>query len=109
AMEDALFTAGKTKGAREQVANPLIDGGQKLLPSVTRVFSKSRDMYVYLQAYERDAEAMHPLVAYVGFFNGEERAFQTMPFVIKEGMDPKSKAVPLKLTVPLRELADGEY
>jgi hypothetical protein len=66
-------------------------------------------MYVYLQAYERDAEAMHPLVAYVGFFNGEERAFQTMPFVINEGMDPKSKAVPLKLTVPLRELADGEY
>ena len=26
--------------------------GQKLIPSVTRVFSKSRDMYVYLQAYE---------------------------------------------------------
>ena len=26
--------------------------GQKLIPSVTRVFSRSRDMYVYLQAYE---------------------------------------------------------
>ena len=25
----------------------------KLIPSVTRVFSKNRDMYVYLQAYER--------------------------------------------------------
>jgi hypothetical protein len=27
--------------------------GQKLIPSVTRVFSKSRDLYVCLQAYQQ--------------------------------------------------------
>ena len=33
------------------------------MPSVTRVFSASRDMYVYLQAYERGATTTQPLVA----------------------------------------------
>jgi hypothetical protein len=109
AMQDALFTAGKTKAAREQASNPLIEDGQKLMPSVTRVFSKSRDLYAYLQAYERDAETMQPLAAYVAFFRGDERVFEAMPFVATQGMDPKSKAVPLKLTIPLQGVGEGEY
>jgi VWFA-related protein len=109
AMTDALFTAGKDKTAREQVANPLIENGQKLIPSVTRVFSKSRDMLVYLQAYERDIVVQQPLAAFVTFYKGEQKVFETAPFAVTEGMNPKSKAVPLKLTVPLTELAPGDY
>src|SRR5438034_2772893 len=45
AMDDALFNAGKDKAAKAQIANPMIEDGLKLIPSVTRVFSKSRDMY----------------------------------------------------------------
>ena len=45
---------GKDRGKR-QATNPLVQDGQKLIPSVTRVFSKSRDMYVYLQAYQHGA------------------------------------------------------
>src|SRR5216117_2270852 len=73
AMEDALFNAGKTKAAREQVANPLIEDGKKLIPSVTRVFSRSREMLVYLQAYEREAAATQPVAAFVTFFRGPEQ------------------------------------
>ena len=54
-LKDALFTANKDKGAADQV-NPLVLDGQKLIPSVTRVFSKTKDMYIYLQAYERGAD-----------------------------------------------------
>src|SRR5207249_10394812 len=43
-LKDALYTAGKGKAPD---VNPLILDGQKLIPSVTRVFSRSRDMYVY--------------------------------------------------------------
>ena len=66
-LKDALFTAGKDK---EQAANPLVQDGQKLIPSVTRVFSRSRDMYVYLQAYEPGAAEVKPLVAFVTFYRG---------------------------------------
>ncbi len=69
-------TRARTKEAREQVANPLIEDGQKLIPSVTRVFSRSRDLYIYLQAYERDAATMHPLAAVVTFLKGERSVFR---------------------------------
>src|SRR5262245_43196908 len=108
-MDAALFTAGKTKEAREQLANPLIENGLKLMPSVTRVFSKSREMLVYLQAYERGAETMQPVAVFVTFLRGTEKVFEMAPFTISTGMDSKSKAVPIKLSVPLDKLEDGEY
>jgi len=109
AMSDALFNVGKDKKAKEQIENPLIENGQKLLPSVTRVFSKGRDMLVYLQAYERGVTAQNPIAVVVAFYKGQEKAFETPPFAVTEGINLKSKAVPLKLTVPLTELAPGEY
>jgi len=109
AMSDALFNAGKGKEAREQVNNPLIEDGQKLIPSVTRVFSRSRDLYIYLQAYQRDAVTMHPLAAVVTLLKGEEVAFESPAYTVTEGMDPKSKAVPFKLSLPLGPIEPGEY
>jgi VWFA-related protein len=107
-MNDALFNAGKTKTAKQQVANPLIMDGQKLLPSVTHVFSRSRDLYIYLQAYEREADTTQPLGVFVTFFRGQKRIFEA-PFTVTDGLDSKSKAVPLKLSIPLTSLAAGEY
>jgi VWFA-related protein len=109
AMTDALFNAGKSKEAKAQIKNPLIEDGLKLLPSVTRVFSKGRELYVYLQAYERAAEAIKPLVVFATFFRGTERVFETNPVTVSEGMDSKSKAVPLRLTIPLDVLAPAQY
>ncbi len=90
-------------------ANPLILDGQKLIPSVTRVFSKSRDLYVFLQAYERDTTSTRPLVAFVGFYQGQVKAFQTAPLAIAEGLDGKSKALPLRFSLSLDKLPPGQY
>ncbi len=50
---DAIFNAQKDKDrAKTEAVNPLVVNGMKLQPSVTRVFSKTRDLYVYLQAYQ---------------------------------------------------------
>src|SRR5450432_2043220 len=105
-LKDALYTAGKDKGP---VVNPLIQDGQKLIPSVTRVFSTRRDMYVYLQAYERGAASTQPLVAFVSFYRGQAKAFETPPLPVTEGMDPKSKAVPLRFSLALSKLPPGKY
>ena len=40
---DAIYNAVKEKSERRDAANPLVQNGQKLIPSVTRVFSKSRE------------------------------------------------------------------
>jgi VWFA-related protein len=107
-MRDALYNAAKDKGKADGV-NPLIEDGQKLIPSVTRVFSGSRDMYVYLQAYERAAETTQPLVAFVTFYQGSVKAFETAPLPVMEGLNPKSKAVPLRFSLPLSKLTPGKY
>ncbi|MBN1568568.1 MAG: VWA domain-containing protein [Acidobacteria bacterium] len=106
-MRQALYTAaGKDK---TQTANPLVLDGKKLIPSVTRVFSKKNKMHVYLQAYENNTAAMEPLIAYVTFFRGEAKAFETSALAATEGMHPKSRAVPLHFTIPLDKLPPGEY
>jgi hypothetical protein len=109
AMTDALANTGKNKEAKAQFANPLIENGLKLIPSVTRVFSKSRPLYVYLQAYERDATTTQPVAAYVTFSREGQDPMEIPAFVVSNGLDVKSKAVPIKLALRLEGIAPGEY
>ena len=105
-LKDALYTAGKDK---DQITNPLVADGQKLIPSVTRVFNKNRDMYVYLQAYEPAAETVQPLVAFVTFYRGQTKAFETAPLPVTEGNSNRIKTVPLKFSIALAKLPAGRY
>jgi len=105
-LKDALYTAGKDKAPN---TNPLIQDGEKLIPSVTRVFSRSRDMYVYLQAYERGAASTQPLVAFVTFYRGQNKAFETPPLEVAQGLDNKLKTVPLRFDLGLSRLTPGRY
>ena len=110
-MREALYNAtkDKTAAAAAQAANPLVNDGQKLIPSVTRVFSKSREMFVYLQAYERNATTTEPLFAFVTFYHGQTKAFETPPVQVVDELDPKTKALPLKFSLSLSKLPVGEY
>lgn len=103
----AVFSAEKDKKLLS--ANPLVEDGKKIIPSVTRVFNKNQDLYVYLQAYEPQADSTQPLVATVSFIRGKVKAFETAPLQVSDGLDPKSKALPLKFDVPLGKLAPGRY
>jgi VWFA-related protein len=105
-LKDALFTAGKDK---DQVTNPLVHDGQKLIPSVTRVFSRGRDMYVYLQAYEPGAAATQPVVAFVTFYRGRVKAFETPPMPVSEATASRLKTVPLRFSLGLEKLPAGRY
>ncbi len=108
-LHEALYNAAKEKDREKaDAANPLVQDGQKLIPSVTRVFSKAREMYVYLQAYNRAPDA-RPLVAFVTFYRGHTKAFETTPLAAAGAPDPRSKAVPLRFSLSLGKLPPGEY
>jgi hypothetical protein len=109
AVTDAIYSVQRTVSDKNVNADPLVFDGQRLIPSVTRVFSKQRDMYVFLQAYERGATATQPLVAFVTFYKGEAKALETAPLPVVDGLDARSKAVPLRFSVPLGELETGRY
>jgi VWFA-related protein len=106
-LSDAIYSV-KQKSAAE-AANPLVSDGQRLVPSVTRVFSRSRDLFVFLQAYQRGTTAQQPLMAFVSFYRGDVKAFETAPLMVTAGLDAKTKAVPLRFSLPLESLTPGRY
>ena len=134
-MKDALYNAVKAKDqAKDTAVNPLVVNGQKLIPSVTRVFSQSRDLYVYLQAYAGAAAgpppaagssttpvaasgaaiasglaAPKPVVAYVSFLSGDKKVFETQPVLATPAAENRLGMAAFNLTVPLSSLPPGEY
>jgi len=107
-LKDALYNAVKDKGKGETV-NPLVHNGQKLIPSVTRVFSKRRDMYVYLQGYQQGVPNAQPLVAFVSFYRGPTKAFDTQPIEVADGSNSRLKTVHLSFSIALNQLPLGQY
>ena len=110
-MRDAIFNAAKNKDKAQiqQSVNPLVQDGIKLIPSVTRVFTRNQDMYVYLQAYQQNVDAAHPLVAFVTFYRGQTKAFETPPMQVTESLNNRLKTMPLKFSFSMQKLPPGEY
>jgi VWFA-related protein len=106
-LGDSLYTVEQKISA--DAANPLVSDNEKLVPSVTRVFSRSRELHVFLQAYQRAATATEPLVAFVSFYRGPAKVLETPPLAVTEGLDPRTKAVPLRFTVSMADLPAGQY
>jgi VWFA-related protein len=120
-MTEAIYNASKGKEqAKEAAADPLIQNGEKLIPSVTRVFSKGRSMYVFLQAYEGATAAstarqtatppsVKPLIAFVSFYQGQSKVYETQPVEVSPNPNTELKTAPLNFTVDLSQLPPGKY
>ncbi|HXR79224.1 MAG TPA: VWA domain-containing protein [Bryobacteraceae bacterium] len=107
-LKDALYNAVKDKDKAAAV-NPLVQDGQKLIPSVTRVFRRSRDMYIYVQAYQQDLPAVQPLIGFVTFYRGQTKAFETQPVEIQTGAGNRLKTMVLRFNIALNPLPPGNY
>jgi VWFA-related protein len=107
-LKEAIYNAVKSKEQAE-TTNPLVQEGEKLIPSVTRVFSKSRQMYIYLQAYEPAATTTQPLVAFVAFYRGQTKVFETQPRSVTDAMSNRLKTMPLRFDLTLDQLSPGAY
>jgi VWFA-related protein len=111
-LKDAIYNASKEKERiKDEAANPLVLNGQKLIPSVTRVFSKTRDLYVYLQAYQQGATTPQPLVAYLSFYQGQTKVFETQPLEVNatNALTNSLRTIPLRFNVGLAPLPPGDY
>ena len=106
-LDAAVATAERDK--KLIAASPLVQNGEKLVPSVTRVFRQEQDMQVYLEAYQPGVEKTQPMVATVSFYRGKVKTFEAPAQRITEGLNAKSKAVPVSLRVQLAPLQPGMY
>jgi hypothetical protein len=108
AMTDALYNVARKKVDGE-AANPLVQDGQKLVPSVTRVFSQARQIYVYLQAYEQSATTVEPLIAFVALYSGQKKIFETQPVEVTSAGNNRLKTIPVTFSVNLNKIPPGKY
>jgi len=106
----AIYNVAKEKDqVKQAAADPLVQNGQQLIPSVTRVFSKGRSLYVFLQAYEPAATTAQPLIGYVSFYQGQTKVYETQPVEVSPNPNTELKTAPLNFTVDLSQLPPGRY
>lgn len=122
-VKDAIYNATKGKdAAKNDAANPLVQDGMKLIPSVTRVFPVDRELYVYLQAYLGNETSSTPsstgtsgnavsrsLVATVSFYQDRRKVMQAPAEVATAVPGTRLGIVPLQFRVSLGALAPGRY
>jgi VWFA-related protein len=111
--EDLQAAVGSaTKQKKADAANPLVENGEKLIPSVTRVFRKDQNLYVYLEAYDpalQPNERRASLVASLSFMRGKTKAFETPPEHLDELAPKRNSTLPIQFRVPLAKLPAGRY
>ena len=125
AYQDAVYNVAKDKDLTKQAAvDPLVQNGQRLIPSVTRVFSTARTLYVYLQAYAPGVAATQPsatptsaaaptpappLVAFVSLYQGQTKVYETQPEEVAPNPNTRLQIAPLNFSVDLSQLKPGQY
>lgn len=116
-VKDALYNATKGKTEAQNLSkNPLVKDGEKLIPSVTRVFHAGRSLYMYLEAYAGETqntngptETAAPLTAYVTLFHDGEKMLETP--LTPAPAEPGSRlgTVRLNFSVDDSGLPPGQY
>ncbi len=110
-FNQALYDAAKAKDrTKDDAVNPLVSGGTKLIPSVTRVFSTTRQIYVYFQAYKQvPSPGNPPLFAFVSLYRGGAKAYETTPMAIAPSSASRLGTMPLSFSLGVNGLPPGEY
>lgn len=111
---DMIYDAAKAKDrAKESAVNPLVQDGRKLVPSVTRVFSTNRELFVFLQAYKPAVPPAlppsQPFLAFVSLYRDGAKARESSPIAVLPSPATRLGVTPLSFTVDLKDLAPGEY
>jgi len=83
-------------------------GGERIIPSVTRVFTSEQTLYVFFQAYAPQKADANSLRAGLVFFRNGQRLSDT-PMVAATEYDEKSRTASFRLSFPLAVLSAGRY
>ncbi|MGA7815551.1 VWA domain-containing protein, partial [Caballeronia sp.] len=115
---DALYNAVHGKqSVKNDAANPLVQDGQKLIPSVTRVFKVDKELYVFLQAYTAPSAQTTPatppqtklIVGYVSLYSGGQLAFTSKLLAATPQTNTRLGVIPFTFTLPLGTLKTANY
>ena len=89
-------------------SSPLDVGGERIIPSVTRLFNGDQTLYVFFQAYAPPSADANSLRGGLVFFRNGLRLSDT-PMVAPTDYDEKTRTASFRLSLPLSTLAAGRY
>lgn len=119
-LKDAIYDAAKAKErAKDEAANPLVQEGKKLIPSVTRVFGTGHRVYVYFQAYKPPVQASAgqtpapaaaaPLLAFVTLYQDGKKLYETPPRAVVANPASRLSTTPMSFDLGVDSLPRGRY
>ncbi|PYU27884.1 MAG: hypothetical protein DMG32_04565 [Acidobacteria bacterium] len=100
-------TKGFAPGAKLREL-PLDVGGERIIPSVTRVFTNQQMLYIFFQAYVPEKTDLNQLRAGLEFFRNGARISQT-PIVAPAQVDDQTGTASFRISLPLNTVAIGRY
>ena len=87
---------------------PLDVAGQRIIPSVTRVFTNNQTLYVFFQAYVPEKADPNQLRAGIELFRDGERVSQT-PMLQPTEVGDKGRIASFRMNLPLADVTAGRY
>jgi len=113
ALKAAVGAAEKAT-KKTVISNPLISDDQKVVPSVTKVFRRSQNLYITFDVYDarpdpENAKARKVNVS-MSLFNAKGmKTFEAGPIAATDLASTRPNAVPVQMQVPLKGVAPGRY
>jgi VWFA-related protein len=89
-------------------SSPLEVGDERIIPSVTRVFTQQQTMYVFFQAYLPQKAEPAALRAGLIFFRDGQRISDT-PLVLPAEYDENTRTASFRIRLPVGRLGLGQY
>ncbi len=123
-MSSILMASQLQPAPKKDTGNPLVQNGQLIVPSVTRVFSTKQHLYLYYEIYDpakevasasgaaatdKNAKPGVRVMSNVSFFQGDTKAYETPLVKLQEITVAGRKAAVFQLDVPLSDLKPGFY
>lgn len=109
-LSDSLASADNKKKLIE--SDPLVQEGRKIIPSITHVFRKDQNLYVYLEVYDPGvsaAESKPSVAATLSFYRGKTKSFESQPVRLDAFAAKRGQTLPIEFQTPLAQLAAGRY
>ena len=113
-QREALSAAvGSATSQKKLLAiHPLVQDGQKLIPSVTRVFRKDQNLFVYFEVYDPavdPAEKTSSVAATLTFYRGKTKISESEPVRVTETPKARPHMAPFQFQTALAKLTPGRY
>ena len=111
--EPVAAAVGAADNNKKLLANhPLVQDGQKVVPSITRVFRKGQTLYVYFEVYDPGIDPEQKtsnVYAGIELLQGARKAFTSQPVRVNKLATNRPGVAPFSFQIPLARLQAGEY